>query len=60
MKSYAHSEFAVFSDVNLIKENIEQRKFFIDPNKNLKVVPIDNSFPTYIRLNQKKYSDWII
>lgn len=60
LNSYAHSEFAIFSDVNLIQENIEQRKFFIDPNKKLKVVPIDSSFPTYIRLNQKKYLDWII
>ena len=60
LKSYAHSEFAMYSDVDLIKENIEQRKFFIDPNKELKTVPIDNSFPNYIRLNKDKYLDWII
>ncbi len=60
LNSYAHSEFTVFADENFIKENINKRKFFIDPNKKLKVVTIDNVYPTYIRLNKEKYSEWII
>ena len=35
-------------------------EFFIDPNKKLKVVPIDYLYPDYIRLNKEKYSEWII
>ena len=60
LNSYAHSEFAVFGNNEFIKKNIEQKKFFIDPNKNLKVVPIDDSYPNYIRLNKEKYLEWIL
>jgi beta-1,4-mannosyl-glycoprotein beta-1,4-N-acetylglucosaminyltransferase len=60
LNSYAHSEFSIFSDQDFIEENIKKRKFFIDPNKELKIVPIDEMFPNYIRLNKEKYSKWII
>ena len=60
LNSYAHSEFAVYGNVDFIRENIKNRKFFIDPNKKLKVVPIDYLYPDYIRLNKEKYSEWII
>jgi beta-1,4-mannosyl-glycoprotein beta-1,4-N-acetylglucosaminyltransferase len=60
LKSYAHSEFAVFGDTNFIKRNIEMKKFFIDPNKKLKVVPVDDSFPAYIKENKEKLANWIL
>ena len=60
LNSYAHSEFAVFGNHEFIKKNIENKKFFIDPNKKLKIVPIDESFPRYIRENKDKYSSWIL
>ena len=60
LNSYAHSEFAKFGDVNFIKKNIEDKKFFIDPNKILKVIDIDYTFPDYIRENKEKLSKWIV
>ncbi len=60
LNSYAHSEFSIFSDPDFIKENIEKRKFFIDPNRELIKVPINEMFPNYIRFNKEKYSEWII
>ena len=36
------------------------RKFFITPDKNLLKVPIDESFPEFIRDNQKLLSEWIL
>ena len=60
LNSYAHSEFSVFSDINFIREKIRNKEFFIDPNKNLKVVPLDDLYPKYIRLNKEKYAEWII
>ena len=50
----------MYGNVDFIRENIKNRKFFIDPNKKLKVVPIDYLYPDYIRLNKEKYSEWII
>ena len=60
LNSYAHSEFSIFGDPDFIKENIEKRKFFIDPNRELIKVPINEMFPNYIRFNKEKYSEWII
>ncbi len=59
LKAYAHSEFAVFADANLIKKNIENKTFFIDQEKKLEVVPIDDSYPEYIKKNKNDYSEWI-
>ena len=60
IKSYAHGEFAGIDDVEFIKKNIEMKRFFIFPEKKLKEIPIDYSFPKYIRENKDKLSDWIL
>lgn len=60
MKAYSHGEHSNLNDINLIKKNIEMKKFFITPDKELLKVPIDESFPKFIRDNQKSLSDWII
>ena len=60
LNSYAHSEFTKFSNIDFIKKSIENKKFFIDPNKKLKVTTIDDTFPEYIKDNKEKFSKWII
>jgi len=60
LKAYSHGEHLKHSDIDFIKKNIEMRKFFITPDKNLLKVPIDESFPEFIRDNQKLLSEWIL
>ena len=59
IKSYAHSEYQHLDDIKMIKKNIELKKYFIHPDRKLKKIKIDNTFPKYILENKKKYRNWI-
>lgn len=60
MRAYAHSEYNHFDDIKEIENNISLNRNFLNPNKSLKKILIDENYPNYIRKNQKKYSDWIL
>jgi beta-1,4-mannosyl-glycoprotein beta-1,4-N-acetylglucosaminyltransferase len=62
IKSYAHSEYnkKEFSEINIIKEKINNKKDIFNRNINYKKVELNDSFPEYILENLKKYEDWII
>lgn len=60
MKAYSHGEYLKLTDVKFIKESIDMKRFFITPDKELIKVPIDKSFPEYIRDNKKTLSKWIL
>ena len=59
IKAYAHSEYKNLDDADEIKRNIELKKYFIHPDKSLKKILIDQTYPVYIRQNQNLYSEWI-
>jgi len=60
LNAYAHSEYKDLTDINSIEKHIETNKCFIEPNKNLKKILIDDTYPSYIRNNKDLYSDWIL
>jgi len=60
IKAYAHGEHVGLVDAEFIKKNIEMKRCFIFPEKKLKYIPIDNSFPKYIRENKDILSEWIL
>ena len=43
-----------------IEEKIKQKRDLFNRGHVFEQVNIDNSFPQYIRVNQDKYSDWIL
>jgi len=62
LKTFAHTEFAKpeYSDVNIIKENIQQNKDLFKRNITYKRVELDNTFPKYILENKEDLSPWIV
>ena len=61
LKTFAHTEFAKpeYSDVNIIKENIQKNQDLFKRNVTYKKVELDNTFPKYILENKNKFSNWI-
>ena len=62
LKTFAHNEFAKpeYSDVNIIKKNIEQNKDLFKRNLKYKKVDLDITFPKYILKNRQKLGYWIL
>ena len=62
IKSYAHIEYNKneFSDIEKIKEKIENRKDLFDRDSNYEKVELDDTYPKYILDNLHKFKDWII
>ena len=60
VKAYAHGEHADFGNIELIKKNIEINRLFVSPEDKLFKIPLDDSFPLYIRKNKEILSDWIL
>lgn len=62
LQSFAHSEFnkPEFLDDNYLLDCLRKRKIFFMPDRELKVVPIDDRFPKYIQENREKFKDWIL
>ena len=62
LKTFAHTEFAKpeYSDVNIIKQNIQQKKDLFKRNLTYTAVELDNTFPKYILENKEELSSWIV
>jgi low affinity Fe/Cu permease len=63
LKAYAHQEFNTKdnTDLNIIKQKIENRVFsFRNREAKLETVPIDDTFPKYIRNNIARFQNLII
>ena len=62
LKTFAHTEFSspIYSDVNVIKNNIEKKRDLFKRNKFYNKIDLDNSFPEYILRNKGKFKDWIL
>ena len=60
LNAYAHSEYKDLADIDTIEKNIECNTCFIEPEKNLNKIIIDETYPAYIRENKHLYSEWIL
>ena len=62
LKTFAHSEFSNsrFSDVNVIKDKIENKIDLFERGHNYKKVDLDRSFPRYLIENRKNIKLYII
>ena len=62
LKTFAHSEFSNsrFSDVNVIKDKIENKIDLFERGHNYKKVDLDRSFPRYLIENREKYKNYIL
>ena len=62
LKTFAHSEFSEskFSDINIIKNKIENKTDLFERGHNYKKVELDFSFPKYLVENLEKYKNYIL
>jgi beta-1,4-mannosyl-glycoprotein beta-1,4-N-acetylglucosaminyltransferase len=62
LKTFAHTEFSKnqYSDINIIKKNIEEHKDLFGRNITYTKVNMDNSFPEYILKNKNNLKEWIL
>ena len=62
IKTFAHTEFDKdeFTNLDNIRESVENGIDLFDKSKKFKKTKIDNSFPRYIVENKSKLSEWII
>ena len=62
LRTFAHTEFAKseYSDINVIKENINKKKDLFKRNITYKKVNLDENYPKYILDNKKKFDYWIL
>ena len=58
MTSYAHDELKNHADLQKIKDSINSKKSFFS-DAMLKSIPIDETFPLYIRENKNLFKQWI-
>ena len=61
LKTFAHEEYASdkFSDIEVIKKKIRDKKDLFDRGNEYKKIKIDNSYPKYIINNLEKFKNWI-
>ena len=62
LRTFAHTEFAKseYSDINVIKENINKKKDLFKRNITYEKVNLDEDYPKYILDNKKKFDYWIL
>ena len=62
LKTFAHTEFnnEKYTDLEKIKDNINNLKDLFNRGNKFQKVNIDESFPRYIIQNKKEYKEWII
>ena len=60
MKSYGHGDLQSLSDLNFIKKNIAEKKFFLNTDIDLKKVNINEDLPSHIIENKEYYKEWIV
>ena len=59
MLSYGHGELENLANIQNIKNSIQSKRFFIQPQKKLKSIKIDETYPDHIRNNKNIFVDWI-
>ncbi len=59
INAYAHSEYKNHTNVDVIKKHINEKTYFIHPDRKLKKILIDETYPNYLRENKRLYSNWI-
>ena len=62
LKSFAHIEFSSdkFSNVDVIKKNINENRDLFLRDRYYKKVELDQSFPDFLRKNQNLFNEWIL
>ena len=62
LKSFAHSEFSEskFSDINIIKNKIENKIDLFERGHKYEKIILDNTFPKYLIDNYEKYKSFIL
>ena len=62
LKTFAHTEFnnEKYTDLEKIKDNINNLKDLFNRGNKFQKVNIDESFPRYIIQNKEEYKEWII
>lgn len=62
LKSFAHSEFesTKYSDVEIIRNNIENYRDLFGRNRVYQKTALDNSFPDYILKNKDLFKEWVL
>ena len=62
LKSYAHAEFnkANYTNLDKIKNSIENKTDLFDRKLNFEKIEINNNFPKFIVDNKELYKNWII
>ena len=62
LKTFAHTEFnnEKYTDLEKIKDNINNLKELFNRGNKFQKVNIDESFPRYIIQNKEEYKEWII
>ena len=62
LKTFAHTEFnnEKYTDLEKIKDNINNLKDLFNRGNKFQKVNIDKSFPKYIIQNKEEYKEWII
>ena len=61
LAAYAHQERnqPQIAATENIEQSLREGKVFFDPEQRLEFVPLDDSFPKYLRAHPEKFSDWI-
>ncbi len=62
LKTFAHTEFSnkKYSDVKIIKKNIEKKRDLFGRKIYYEKVKLDDSFPSYILKEKNKFKKWIL
>lgn len=62
IESFSHAEFNTnqFTDINYIKNKIENGLDLFNRNEKFEKIEIDNNFPKIISNNVDKYKEWVI
>jgi beta-1,4-mannosyl-glycoprotein beta-1,4-N-acetylglucosaminyltransferase len=62
LKSFAHREFQSdeYSNIDVIKKNIDEKKDLFKRNRFYKKVDLDKSFPEFIIKNRNNLIEWIL
>ena len=62
LKTFAHDEFAAheYSNIEVIKKNIEQKKDLFNRGHKLEKVEVDETYPDYIIQKKAELGEFII
>ena len=62
LRSYAHTEHNndILTNEKILKKKIDNHQDLFNDKTHLKRVKLNNSYPSYIIKNKKKFKDWIV